>query len=131
MPLDLPYTVFGRPLKPLALAATVTMIVIVVINMLDIGIARSAAWGDAVAGAAAAAGVALAIGWWRRSQGWAEAGLLLASGVWTARCVFGVVTDPDGYGWAMSGAWVIALGGAYLLERVESLGRRYTRRVAA
>lgn len=128
MPLDLPERWLGRPVKPLALAAAMTMAVIIVINVLDRGVAGAALWGDFLAVAAGGAMAALSLGWWARSQRLAEWGLLLATGVWFTRAMFGLLTDTAGYAWAMSLSWTVALGGAYLLERVESLTRLHRSR---
>lgn len=132
-PLNLPYKIADRPLKPLALAAMLTMVVIAWVNLTDIGIAGSTRWGDILAVASGGAAVSLLAGWWFRSQQMAEAGLLLAAGVWFARGVYGLLTvngnaTGNQYAWAFSLAWTMALSGAYLLERSDTLDDRFRNR---
>lgn len=119
--LDLPVQFLRRPVKPLAFAAMWTMFVIGYINFRDIGLFKNSVSGDILAAFSVAAGVALLAGWWRRSQTMAEVGLLMASGVWFARMMLALLlpgTNPSTqYGWLFSGAWAIALLGAFLLER--------------
>jgi len=124
-PLNLPYEFFGRSVKPLALAAMLAMLVISYINFADIGLFGSDVLGDVLAGFALAAGIALLGGWWRNSQTMAEIGLLMASGVWFARGTLALLMGTGSsasYGWLFSYCWVIALGGAFWLERAETLG---------
>lgn len=120
--LDLPLKVYGRPLKPLALSVMLSMVVIAVINVLDVGLAADHLWGDFIGLLAAVSAAAMAGGWFARSQSMAEVGMLIAAGVWMVRGVFALLYNgsvPIGYGWAFSFCWALAAGGAYMLERVD------------
>jgi hypothetical protein len=77
--------------------------------------------------AAAVSATALTVGWWFRSDRAAAFGLLLATGVWASRAVYAALTTGTGVfagnPWAsvaLSVAWTIGAGGAYLLERAEA-----------
>ena len=123
-PLSLPYNFLGRPVKPLPFAAMITMLVITIINLYDVGIAGNAVWGDFISIIAGAAAACLVVGWWKSSQRMSEAGLLAAASVWFARSIFAMITlSPAVYNWAFSMCWAIALSGAYLLERSDGAAK--------
>ena len=125
-PLNLPVTVFGRPLKPLALGIVVAMLVLTLAGILDQGALHSSGWGDLVSAVAFASFTAFMGGWWARSQRMAEMALLLATGVFTARAAALLMLHfeiLDVAAW-LSVASAITAGGAYALERVDPRGRR-------
>jgi len=115
---ELPWTLWARPVKPLALSLALASAAVVAANAADTGALGASPWGDVVAGMAAAVVVLLAGGWAGRSQRAAELGLLLGAGLWTGRAAAVAAVDGPG-AWPVwtSLAWAVAAGGAYLLER--------------
>jgi hypothetical protein len=115
---DLPFTVFGRPVKPLAMALMVSTFTIFYSNVVvNNDVAGGAYVGDIVGWTAGLTSLLLLLGWVHRSQRIAELGLLLATGVWVSRMAVVAMTEGVGYfGVWLSLGWVLAAGGAYLLE---------------
>ena len=111
-----PWVFLGRKTKPLALAALA-----VALSPLYEGPGMtfdfSSTPGLVQAAAAALAVLALVVGWFARSVKAVRMGLLLVAGVFTARAALtGLsvgVTHPALW---INFAWVVAAGGAYVLE---------------
>ena len=76
--------------------------------------------GDVVAILAGTCAGLLGIGYLMRSQTLTEVGLLLGAGVWLTRVTFALFENWHAFTWAISGCWVIAAAGAYLLERMDT-----------
>ena len=112
---DLPWSVFGRRAKPLALAASVANFAIAmgvneqffapeftrVIPVLAL-IALSAFW----------------VGWWVNRAWFVQVGFLITVGVFATRAAY----SGFAFGWTdhevwVSGSWVVAASGAFILER--------------
>lgn len=121
-PLNLPVTVWGRPVKPVGLFLSLSALVVVVINVLDLGILTASAWGDLVGVVMAAAAALLVAGWVTRSQRLAELGLLCAFAAWLFRFWIGglvVGFDIDHEGVWLSLCWAGIAGGSWALERLD------------
>lgn len=119
-PLNLPFRVFGRPLKPVSLGFAIFMAVLTAYNIADRGVLGSSMWGDVLAVIAGSSFLLLAVAWWTNSQIMSEYGLLLACMVFVTRGVFLLLT----FGWTrqdvyFSLAAAIITGGSYFLERYD------------
>lgn len=114
---ELPFLVFGRLAKPFHLAVVLATLTIADVNLRQNSTSFSTTiWGDIVGAVAAVAVLLLVAGWWFRKDRWADEGLLLATGVWTARAT---AYWLEGLGWLgvmLSTAWVVGTFGAWLLE---------------
>lgn len=119
MTTNLPYELWGRPVKPVAAAIAASMSVLALTNALSVGVVEGFA-SHVILAAAAAAGTALAGGWIGNSQRMVEWGLLLATGVWVVRTVFVGLTEGWGfYGLYLNMCWVAVAGSTYLLEAID------------
>lgn len=128
MPLDLRFTVLGRPVKPVAVGLIVAMAALVLTGLVGTGLLGGTHWGYTVAVAAAASFVTFIVAWVRCSQRLAEAALALAFFTMSARTVFLFIT----VGASQPAAWLslsltIVAGGSYWLERGDSNGRQVGR----
>lgn len=120
---ELPWLFLGRRVRPFALAAALATLYVsasLLIHRQDAGNALDdwTAPGLLVGGLAALSSVALFAGWWARGEKLMRFGLISAAGVFGARAGF-IFADTDDIfalsAW-LSTAWVVACGGAYLLE---------------
>jgi hypothetical protein len=118
---------FGRPVRPFHLAITIATAVIAVSLY---GLGDQSGWPEGAAAhtlatAAVFSAIALTVGWWFRSDNWAEWGLLFAVGVWISRAVYVIISESEGLlnnpilSSLLSLSWAIGAGGAYLLERYD------------
>ena len=120
---DLPWMVLGRKVKPYALAVSMSTAVVahaMLIERDDVGASFDAysAPGVIVGVCALLAVLSLWAGWWLRLLGLLEVGLLLSVGVWMSRgSLVWIDEGPTANTVWFSFAWVVASGGAYLLER--------------
>lgn len=106
----------GRPLKPVALGLTLTMIIVAQSNFRGADRGTQYPLSMVLAVAAAVAAVTLAVGWISRRQRIAELGLLLVVGVYTARAAFIQMVSPFDQAVWFSLATVVIAAGAYVLE---------------
>ena len=109
---------FGRPIKPVALGSCVLMATLTIYNLVDAGVFEDLWLGDIVAILAGTSLIAMLGGWFGKSQGMAEIGLLMGFIVYVARGSFalfheGITSEAV----CLSAGAAIILGGAYLLER--------------
>ena len=120
---ELPWLFLGRRVRPFALVAALATLYVaasLLIHRQDSGDALDdwTAPGLLVGGLAALSSVALFGGWWARGEKLMRFGLISAAGVFGARAGF-IFADTDDIfalsAW-LSTAWVVACGGAYLLE---------------
>lgn len=120
---DLPYTLWGRRVKPLALAASVACAAIT-LGPFYTGDASGVFELDSIPGilssVLAALGVTLFwIGWWLNNGRAVQWGLLIAVGVFAARGALSALTVGFGHPatW-IALSWVVGAAGSFLLERV-------------
>jgi len=118
---ELPWQVWGRKIRPYALAVSLASAVVawaILVKHNDAGSHLESGSGVLVGWAAAAAVLLLWWGWWAQSDRTMRAGLLLTAGVFAARAAI-VWLDQGtvGAAWLLSVAWCVASGGAWLLER--------------
>jgi hypothetical protein len=121
-PMNLRWKVWGRPVKPVALALTITMLIIAWAAVTNVGVLNSSSWADLLAGSALLTAGVLVAGWVRSSQRLAEVGLLLASFVWATRFWLIVLVNPGNItleGLWLSVCWVVVASGSYLLEKAD------------
>lgn len=109
-------TVFGRPLKPVALGLTLTMVIVAQANFRSEDRGTEYPLSFVLAILAVAAAVTLAVGWLGGRQKVAEIGLLLVVGVYAARAAFIQMVSPFDQAVFFSLATVVIAGGAYILE---------------
>lgn len=121
-PMNLRWTALGRPVKPVAFSLMMTMLILAVVNILNVGILGTHAAGDVLAGLSIAGAALLFTGWFRRSQSVAELGLAAAFFVWSTRFFLGIFISPDPLiteGIYLSLCWAMVAGGSYLLEKMD------------
>jgi len=120
---DLPWTILGRKVRPYALAVSLASLCVALTLLArgqDAGAALDGRTGPAIAiGAMAFIAFALLMGgWWLRGERMMRWGLLASAGVSGARAGFIFLSTSDVFAvsaW-LSACWVVASGGAYLLE---------------
>lgn len=122
-PLNLPISVFGRPVKPVSIGLALIMITFMVANALDLGAFGPSAWGDILGVVAGGAFLLLMLAFIRNSQRLAELGLLFSATVFIVRGTFLLLT----FGWSeedlyFSFALAIIAAGSYFLERTDPKG---------
>lgn len=111
--------VLGRPLKPVALGLTLTMVIIAQSNFRGADRGTQYPLSVVLGIAAVAAAVTLLVGWIKGLQKVAEIGLLLVVGVYVARATFIQMSSPFDQAVWFSLATVIIAGGSYVLEASE------------
>lgn len=111
---------WGRKVRPYALAVSIATGVIAWACLTGIAVGRllDGATGIIVGTVAVITVAALWWGWLAKSEAWMLRGLLWAAGVWAAVTTI-LATDVGivNVNTLLSAAWVIASGGAWLLER--------------
>ena len=116
----LPWQLWGRKVCPYALAVSLSTAVIAYACLTGIAVGRllDGATGIIVGAAAVVTVLALWWGWLASSERWMLRGLLWSAGVWAAVTTI-LATDVGivNVNTLLSAAWVIASGGAWLLER--------------
>ena len=116
----LPWTLWGRKVRPYALAVSLSTGVIAWACLAGIGVGRLL---DGLAGiivgiAAVVTVLALWCGWLAKSERWLLHGLLWSAGVWAAvTMILALDVGFINVNTLLALAWVIASGGAWLLER--------------
>ena len=118
---ELPWQVWGRKIRPYALAVSLASAVVawaILVRHDDACSHLESEPGVLVGWAALAACLLLWHGWWAQSDRTMRAGLLITAGVFAARAAI-VWLDQGtvGAAWLLSVAWCVASGGAWLLER--------------
>ena len=123
----LPWRVLNRAVRPYALAVSLATSVSVWSVSTDRAVGQLLdGWPGAIIAAYGVLAVLLLwAGFWARRDGWMRAGLLASAGYWAA--VGAVILLEPGVslvsGW-LALCWVVASGGAWLLEQVDVRRRR-------
>lgn len=128
-PLNLPrIRFFGRPIKPVALAIALGMLIVSVTAFTNTGVLDGNPIADWLTLPSLAVASVLTLGWWRRSQRLAEYGLIGAFAIWVLRmCLaFTLIEDPVREGALLSACWAIVAGGSYLLEKADPAAMGWT-----
>lgn len=117
---DLPWQLWGRKVRPYVLAVSISTAVIAWACLAGIAVGRllDGATGIIVGTVAVITVAALWWGWLAKSEAWMLRGLLWSAGVWAA--ITTILTADVGLinvNTLLSAAWVLASGGAWLLER--------------
>ena len=116
----LPWRLWGRKVRPYVLAVSLSTAVIAYACLTGIAVGRllDGATGIIVGTVAVITVAALWWGWLAKSEAWMLRGLLWSAGVWAAITTI-LATDVGlvNVNTLLSAAWVIASGGAWLLER--------------
>lgn len=116
-PTDLPWSAFGRRVKPLAFAASLANASIA-LGLINPGNYFVQIPHTLVMIAALAAVLAFWFGWWFNTVRLVQSGLILTVGVFAARAALSALSvgffDPITW---LSLSWVVAAGGAFLLEK--------------
>lgn len=124
--LNLPFTIRGRPIKPVSLVLMNTMLVIGFVSLVDVGVLGDSLWSDVLGGVACVAVGVFGVGWAYNSQRISEWALLLAMFVWGSR--FWAIVFVHGWdcikqeGLYLSFLWVLLAGGSWMLERTDPHG---------
>lgn len=129
---NLPWMFLDRKIRPYAIGVgaaclTITLSLLLLRNdvgeILDYPSGQVGSLGFVVGTAALASFVLLFAGWWLKSERFMQYGLLLSAGLFAARAAFLFMdVGPLKVQPWLSLCWVIASGGAWLLERYS--GRR-------
>jgi len=122
-PLNLKWKIFGRPVKPVSFALTLTMLVIANAGFTDTGVLGDHFLSDFLGGGAVAIALLFVIAWVHTSQRLAETAMLLSCFLWTTRfwLIIFVAGNPiRSEGLWLSACWAIVAAGSYLLERIDS-----------
>ena len=124
---ELRRTIWGRKVQPLALALAIATAVGALSTVVGITTALGMdgrvvqpytdwAWVGAVLGlASGVTSVTLWWSWWARSSRWMANGMRWAAGVFSGASI-SLIAEGLYFSAALAGCWVIAAGGAYLLE---------------
>jgi len=119
---DLPWRIFGRLIRPYALAVSLATLVIVwsMVTEAAVGQLLDQAPGHMVGTTAALAVALLWAGWWMRSDRLMRAGLIWTTGVWaTVGTVLALDIGSQPSMW-LAWCWAVASGGAWLLETTDA-----------
>ena len=122
---NLPWRIFGRLWRPyvLAVSLSVATITISVATGSAVGVYLDQWPGHVIGAMGAVTVVMLWWGFWARSDQWMARGLLWSAGVWAG---VGTILAWEGgapVSTALAWCWVIASGGAWLLEVADTRGR--------
>ena len=116
----LPWSLWGRKVRPYALAVSLSTAVIAWACLAGIAVGKllDGLAGTIVGVAAVVTVAALWAGWLTRSEVWMHRGLLWSAGVWAAiATILAIDVGLINVNTLLAAAWVIASGGAWLLER--------------
>ena len=116
----LPWSLWGRKVRPYALAVSLSTAVIAWACLAGIAVGKllDGLAGTIVGVAAVVTVAALWAGWLTRSEVWMHRGLLWSAGVWAAiATILAIDVGFVNVNTLLAAAWVIASGGAWLLER--------------
>lgn len=124
-PMNLQWSIFGRPIKPVSLVLMNTMLILGFIALTDKGILGDSEWADVVGLIALGVALLFVLGFYFFSQRMAEWALLGAFFVWSVRLWtiiitqgYDVLTRESGF---LALMWALLAGGSWLLERSDPL----------
>lgn len=120
-PMNLPWAVFNRPIKPVALVLMNTMLILGWIAITDNGVLGESEWADLTGGVALSVAALFIISFVKLSQRGAELALVGAFFVWGVRFwTLILASGPEIFlhesVW-LAGCWMLLAGGSWLLER--------------
>ncbi len=116
----LSWLLWGRKVRPYALAVSIATAVIAWACLAGIAVGKllDGPTGIIVGTAAVVTVAALWWGWLAKSEAWMHRGLIWSAGVWAAiATILAIDVGPINVNTLLAAAWVIASGGAWLLER--------------
>jgi len=120
-PQNLSWSIFGRPVKPVALVLMNTMLVLAFVAWVDIGVLGNSIWADILGLFAFSIAVVFGLAWFKKSQTLAEWALTGAFFVWGFRFwAILLVRGESAFtseGWYLAFLWTVLAGGSWLLER--------------
>jgi hypothetical protein len=121
--MNLPWTLFNRPIKPVALVLMNTMFVISWVAVTNAGVLHDSIWGDILGAFSFVIAVAFFYAWYKASQRYAEWAMLAAFGVWGFRfwaiILINGTTAFSSESAYLSLLWMLLAGGSWLLERAD------------
>jgi hypothetical protein len=112
----------GRPVRPFHFAVFIATAALAATNIDGVGTILTGPASHIVGVVASLAAALLLVGWVTEADRPAEWGLLLAAGVWVSRATFATLVGAGWFAVALSSAWAVGAGGAYLLERADHRG---------
>ena len=122
----LPWRIFRRTVKPYALAVSLATAVVFASMLTESGVGQDldGPAGKAIGVAAGAVTVLMWVGWWAQRPGLMRHGLILSAAVWAAVSWVVLLERSSWPSGLLAAAWVIASGGAWLLEINDAGGGR-------
>lgn len=123
---NLPWLIFGRQLRPYALAVSLSAALVSYAAVAGVvpGSLLSGAPGRVVSTVGWMAVGMLWAGWWARSEKLMRWGLFWTTGVWATVTALLLADVGPTLNTALAGCWVVASGGAWLLEVSDGRGPR-------
>lgn len=121
---NLPWRIFGRQLRPYALAVSLSTALIgyAIWTGTALGQLLDGFPGHVIATAAVAAVTLLWVGWWVRSNRLMRSGLFWTTGVWASVTAVLAIDVGWNVNTMLAACWVVASGGAWLLEATDARG---------
>lgn len=116
---ELPWTIFGRKMRPFSLALALSTLVIsyATLRGVAVGVGLDGNSGKIVGVVGILSVLMLFAGFWFRSDKWMTRGLLFSTGVWASTAAFLALDIGITAVSSLSAAcWGIAAAGAWLLE---------------
>jgi hypothetical protein len=119
--MNLPWYVFGRPIKPVALVLMNTMLILGEIGITNNGALRDSMWADVIGMVSFGVAILFIVAFIKNSQRGAEWALIGAFFVWGVRfwaliLVNGLEAFTREGAW-LALCWMMLAGGSWLLER--------------
>lgn len=129
-PMDLPWSVCGRPIKPVSLVLMNTMLILGFVAITDKGLLQDSEWADIIGLIALGVAIIFIVGFWRFSQKLNEYALIGAFFVWGVR-FWGILLTQGVDGFSKEAGylaimWMLLAAGSWLLERSDPAVHRET-----
>lgn len=120
-PMNLPFTVFDRPIKPVSLVLMNSMLILGWGGFTENGILGTSLWGDVIGVVAFGTAAISVTAFFKRNQRWAEFALIGAFFVWGVRFWALILLNGLSVFWReavwLSACWMLLAAGSWLLER--------------